>query len=46
MEKERGGVLTMWKNQVFNCLKIEKGKEFLLTIWEYKSGRGRGEGNL
>lgn len=37
MDKEGGSVLTIWNNQVFNHLKIEEGKGFLLTIGEYKS---------
>jgi len=33
VDKEGGGILTMWNNQIFKCSKIEEGKRIYTDNW-------------
>jgi len=36
IDKEGGGILTMWNNHLFSCSSMVEGKGFICTIGEYK----------
>jgi len=38
VDVDGGGILTMWHNQIFNCIKTVEGKGFIIIIREYKTG--------
>jgi len=38
IDKEGGGILTMWDNKVFSCFGSVEGKGFILIEGWYKSG--------
>jgi len=38
VDKEGGGILTLWDNKKFTCSRLEEGKGFILTEGMYKSG--------
>jgi len=40
VENEGGGILTLWRNHVFKCLRVEEGKGYIATIGEYTTGQG------
>jgi len=38
VDKEGGGVLTMWNNMIFKCIRTKEDKGFVLIVGEYKCG--------
>jgi len=37
---EGGGILTLWYNKTFNCVRVVEGKGFIIIEGEYKTGEG------